>query len=90
MTDDPLKAIVAGAKAAKIAKLRAMIEICDHGGTTRAFVGAGGRIQLAPTTNRASYGGATGTCTWSNDAGLIDAWRGAALRLIAKLEETAA
>lgn len=87
MTGTDLQAQIATAKAAKIAKLRAMIEVVDRGGSARAFTAAGGIVSLKPHTNRASYGGASGTCTWSTDGALIDAWRAAAIRLIRKLED---
>lgn len=86
MSNFALREQVRTAKAAKIGRLRAMIEIADRSGTVAAFVAAGGSVTFAPTTNRASYAGASGTCTWSKDAGLIEAWRKAALRLIEKLE----
>lgn len=82
-----LQAAISTAKSAKIAKLRTMIEVIDRGGTVRGFVAAGGRVQFAAWTNRASYGGASATCTHSKDAALMAAWRRAALRLIEKIED---
>lgn len=72
----------------KIARLRAMIEICDRSGTAAGFVAAGGTIKRG-NTNFIRYDGVSASCTWSDNGGLVDAWRAAAIRKIAQIERDA-
>ena len=54
--------------------------------TMATLVDLGARLTLRPCGNHLRYCGASASCTWSADAGLIKAWHAAALRRIAKLK----
>jgi len=44
---------------------------------------------LRPWTNTLRVAGVTGSCTWSNDDGLLDSWRRNAARRLAREREGA-
>ena len=46
----------------------------DDSATLNTLVGMGARVKLGSANNTLYLYGITGSCTWSTDRGLIDAW----------------